>query len=267
MNLQQEFFEELRAAREARGMTLEQVSRATLIDVKYLHAIEQGSVTMLPATYVRAFIREYAATIGLDPAAVMRKFNQVAPQAAQPREFDGKEAPRVAPATADPPHPPWWSRPPVRVTAIAGGVLFFIVVMVYVNSSSRAPGVKEIPFSTTVRENEQRLALRDSTKVPVATPPAAPGDSLVLSVASIDSVWMQLSIDGTPANDYLFPPNTRRHWKAMEKFTITLGNGGGMLFRLNAVDIGTLGKPGSVVRNYELSRRSLTQQQARGTTP
>jgi hypothetical protein len=40
-----------------------------------------------------------------------------------------------------------------------------------------------------------------------------------------------------------------------------------MLFRLNAVDIGTLGKPGSVVRNYELSRRSLTQQQARGTTP
>ncbi len=266
MNLEQEFFAELRAARETRGMTLDQIARTTLIDVKYLQAIEQGNVTVLPATYVRAFIREYAATIGLDPAAVMREFDRAAPQAAQPREFDGTEGPRIDPAT-DQHRPPLWSRPVVRVTAVAGGVLCFIVVMLYINSSSRAPGVKEIPFSTTVRENEQRLALRDSTKVTVGAPPAAPGDSLMLSVASIDSVWMQLSIDGTPANDYLFPPKVHRHWKAMEKFTITLGNGGGMLFRLNSVDIGTLGKPGSVVRNYELSRRSLTQQQARGTTP
>jgi hypothetical protein len=78
---------------------------------------------------------------------------------------------------------------------------------------------------------------------------------------------MELSIDGTPPNDYLFPPNIRRHWKAKEKFTITLGNGGGINFRLNTTEIGTLGKRGGVVRNYELNRRSLTSPTAGRATP
>jgi hypothetical protein len=95
----------------------------------------------------------------------------------------------------------------------------------------------------------------------------ASGDSLLLSAASVDSVWMQLSIDGTPANDYLFPPNVRRRWKAKEKFTISLGNAGGMIFRLNSTDIGTLGKRGSILRNYELNRRSLTSPTAGRATP
>jgi hypothetical protein len=127
--------------------------------------------------------------------------------------------------------------------------------------------VPEIPFSTAVSENERRVFPGDTAKAVPATTPSAPGDSLLLSVASIDSVWMQLSIDGTPPNDYLFAPGVRRQWKAKEKFTITLGNAGGIIFRLNGTDIGTLGKRGSVLRSYELNRRSLTSPAAGRTTP
>jgi hypothetical protein len=48
-------------------------------------------------------------------------------------------------------------------------------------------------------------------------------------------------------------------WKARDKFAVTLGNAGAMEFTLNKKKVGTLGKRGSVVRNVELNRKTLTQ--------
>ena len=51
------FFAELRKAREGKKMSLADISDATLINAKYLEAIEQGNTSILPQAYVRAFIR------------------------------------------------------------------------------------------------------------------------------------------------------------------------------------------------------------------
>jgi hypothetical protein len=74
----------------------------------------------------------------------------------------------------------------------------------------------------------------------------------------MDSVWVQIAIDALPPVDYLFPPQSHRQWRARERFTITLGNAGGVQFHLNARDLGTLGKRGAVLRNVELTREALT---------
>lgn len=58
--------------------------------------------------------------------------------------------------------------------------------------------------------------------------------------------------------DYLFSPGNRRQWRARDRFTITLGNAGGVGFHLNARDLGTLGKRGAVLRDVELTRDALT---------
>ena len=65
---------ELRAAREARGMSLDDIAQSTLINVDFLKAIEAGDTDILPAAYVRAFLRAYASSVGLDPAYVMHRF-------------------------------------------------------------------------------------------------------------------------------------------------------------------------------------------------
>jgi hypothetical protein len=268
MTIHREFFDTLRASREAKGITLEHISRETLIDIKYLSAIEQGNIEILPATYVRAFIREYASTIGLDPAAVMIDYGRLTQPEAHALHTDatGTVLAPPSPPPASGPQPPWWTTRVARISAGGFGIVCTIVLIIYLAASSRSPGVREIPFATTVRENELRLLPRDSTKTTPGAPAVAPGDSLVLYATSIDSVWMELAIDGTPPNDYLFAPGIRRHWKAKDRFTVTLGNGGGILFRLNATDIGTLGKRGSVVRNFELNRRS-SPATLKGSTP
>jgi transcriptional regulator with XRE-family HTH domain len=265
MTMHKEFFEELRATRQQKGITLDDISRTTLIDKKYLEAIEGGNEGVLPAAYVRAFIREYAAAIGLNPDEVMKKFGQPKPAETAPETQQSAGPPTAAvPAAIPPAEPksarqPWWENRTLLLSVISVAVVCIIAVILDVSKRRQAPDVPEIPFSTAVREAEQRTMPGDTTKPRAQLERGAATDSLVLSVASIDSVWMELSIDGTPAIDYLFPPNARRQWKAKEKFTVTLGNAGGILFRLNGTELGTLGKRGSVLHNVELSRKTLTQ--------
>ncbi len=69
-------FDLLREAREQHHLSLSDVADATLINVDYLRAIEQGRLDVLPQPYVRAFMREYAAVVGLDPAALMERLDR-----------------------------------------------------------------------------------------------------------------------------------------------------------------------------------------------
>jgi transcriptional regulator with XRE-family HTH domain len=68
------FFSELKLIREHKGVTLEEISDATLINLKMLQALERGEIQSLPQVYVRAFIREYAALIGLDKDETIMKY-------------------------------------------------------------------------------------------------------------------------------------------------------------------------------------------------
>ena len=58
----------LRAARESRELTIEQVEKTTRIRRVFLEALEEDRFDDLPApVYTRGFIRNYARLVGLDP--------------------------------------------------------------------------------------------------------------------------------------------------------------------------------------------------------
>ncbi|QKE72987.1 helix-turn-helix domain-containing protein [Arthrobacter citreus] len=57
----------LKEAREAKGLSIDDVQELTKIQKRYLEAIEEGNYEILPGQfYVRAFIKQYAETIGVD---------------------------------------------------------------------------------------------------------------------------------------------------------------------------------------------------------
>ncbi len=59
----------LRQAREARGLTLGQVSAHLKLTVRQIEAIESGDLSVLPGqTFARGFVRNYARFLDLDPA-------------------------------------------------------------------------------------------------------------------------------------------------------------------------------------------------------
>ena len=70
-----DFGGKLRQAREGRGISLRQIATTTKISVGALEALERNDVSKLPGgIFSRAFVRSYAAEVGLDPEQTVREF-------------------------------------------------------------------------------------------------------------------------------------------------------------------------------------------------
>ena len=85
-----EFASELRAHREASGMSLEELFDRTRINPEYLRAIETGNYDILPDIYVRLFIKKYAQEVGLDVDETLNKYDKIRP-------FSGIQSVRCTP--------------------------------------------------------------------------------------------------------------------------------------------------------------------------
>ncbi|MYL19258.1 helix-turn-helix domain-containing protein [Halobacillus litoralis] len=80
MVLHMEIGARLKEAREAKGLSLEDLQETTKIQKRYLQAIEKNDFQVLPGKfYTRAFIREYASAVGLDPEQVMEEHKNELP--------------------------------------------------------------------------------------------------------------------------------------------------------------------------------------------
>lgn len=76
--------DELKKQREESGLTLKQLASKTRIDLKFLEAIEDGNFAFLPELYVKAFVKEYAKTVGLDDSVIIKKYEA----AKEGKEYD-----------------------------------------------------------------------------------------------------------------------------------------------------------------------------------
>ena len=70
-----DFGTKLRQARERRGVTLRDIAEHTKFSVAALESLERNDASRLPGgIFARAFVRSYAAEVGLDPEATVTEF-------------------------------------------------------------------------------------------------------------------------------------------------------------------------------------------------
>lgn len=70
----------LRENREAKGLSLDELQSITKIQKRYLLGIEEGNYSMMPGKfYVRAFIKQYAEAVGLDPDQLLEQYKSEIP--------------------------------------------------------------------------------------------------------------------------------------------------------------------------------------------
>jgi transcriptional regulator with XRE-family HTH domain len=107
-----EIHEQLRQARERRGITIESLQDRTGIRVQVLTTLERGDYASLPTgLYGRHAVRAYARTVGLDADAVLTSIARLLPEPEDPldglarvRGFDRKA--RAVEPQAESMH--WW---------------------------------------------------------------------------------------------------------------------------------------------------------------
>ena len=172
--------DQLRAAREARGLTLEQVAAETRIPQRHLVKIEAGDFAALPArTYAIGFARNYAKMVGLDD-------NDVADFVRA--ELDAQETgPRHRPASFEPGDP---ARVPSRALGWLS-VLAVVLVLAGLFFAARtffAPAA-ELPSLLEEQRAEQAAAQQQGARA--ARPQQAAAASGPVVFTALDEAWVR----------------------------------------------------------------------------
>lgn len=122
--------EALRALRQERGLTLDELAEKTRVRRSYLEALEEMRLDALPSRpFTIGYIRAYALALGLDPEAAVDRFKADEPVLDEPLR-----APIGVPDERDP-----------RMAAFIAGAIVIIVAIVLWNVAQRAMNASAPP--------------------------------------------------------------------------------------------------------------------------
>jgi transcriptional regulator with XRE-family HTH domain len=178
--------ERLREAREARGMSLDDVANVTRVPTRHLVHIERGEWDALPAnTYSVGFARAYANVVGLNGTEIGQELRAQLGAPLSPTA--------VAYEPADP------ARVPPRSLAIVAGIIAVLLVAGYAiwrsNSvPSEDPQAEAAAADTPIVAPPPAAA--PAPNQPLAGPSAAASGPVVLTAA--DAVWLRVYEAGGP---------------------------------------------------------------------
>jgi transcriptional regulator with XRE-family HTH domain len=198
----------LKAAREEREMTLDDVASITRVPTRHLLHIERGEWDALPAqTYSVGFARAYANAVGLNGSEIGQELRTQLGAPPNPAA--------IAYEPADP------ARVPPRSLAIAAGVIALLLVVGYtIWRSSSVPA--EDPQAEAAAVDEPIIAPSPAASPagnqPLAGPSAAAVSGPVVLTAA-DAVWLRVYEAGgpvlfentlQPGQRYEVPPSAQR---------------------------------------------------------
>jgi transcriptional regulator with XRE-family HTH domain len=216
-----EFGDELRKAREFRDISLEDISRITKINVKFLQALEEENFNILPEPYIRAFLKAYATVVEMNVAKVMS-------------EYEAWKKARMQETSPIPPEPSAektvlefepqirkWFQKNYRFLFYALSGLILMMVLVFVT-------VKR-PF-------------KGAPKATISTTPAETG--IKFTVNALKPIYLMVSIDGGDSLDYYLTAETSRDFLAQNHIWLLTSNAGATEFKLDGKKLNKIADEG-----------------------
>lgn len=283
--------EDFQKAREGKGLTLDDAASKTRILPYYLKAVEENNYARLPdEVFAKGFVRSYARILGMDEAAVIKKFEESGGL------FYAKRAERE---TLKQRLQEEERRKRINRNIVIGLVgVALVVLLVLIGQEredptlmagrepsatrSQPPAASGHPSARTVpvppRESPKPAPVRQTPAPPPAASAPAPIVSapaevernfsaalplegvvpdpkkITLDIEALERTWVLVQSDRASVQDVMLNPGERVRWKAQDRFTLTLGNAGGARVYFNGVLQGPFGASGTVARNLEFAR-------------
>ena len=231
----------LREAREAQGLSIEDIAAQTRIPTRHLASIEEGDWTKLPAaTYTVGFAKNYAGALGLDRNEIGEQLRNemgvAGPAYAHPEIYE----------TADPAR----TMPKGLVLGALGVLLLVVLALTWLNNRSLEP-------DEVVAEAENVVAPVENVATPAPQPAQAAGP--VVLTAS-EAVWIQIK-DGAmtlkqgelaPGESYEVPTNATAP-------LLTTGKPEALRITVGSQQAPAIGEPGRTVSGVSLKAADLVR--------
>ena len=270
-----ELGEMLRKAREAKGLSLEQVEEATKIIRSYLQALEDEEFDRLPApVYVKGFLKNYASYLGLDPQEVLSLYSaSTAPTPATPSMTILDEP--LVPSFQLP-----WRSLALALLVVALAVTGWWGYRQYSGQGlfswgwpfARAtPTPTFSPTQTPPPPTATATPLPTPTHTPTATSTPVPTPTPAGLELSIEIVgqrsWLLVQADDQRVFMGILEPGAKYTWTARERIILRSGWAGAVQVTLNGEPLGLLGGPGEVVEREWTAPGVPTRTPAPTATP
>jgi cytoskeleton protein RodZ len=265
----------LRALREAKGSSLEDMARSTRVGIRHLEALEEERLADLPSpVFVRGFIRAYCGFLREAPDEVLAHYEALAGERAAAQAANAPPRPRTT----------WASSSVVVGLAL---LLILGIALILINltvkrtggTSVAAPN-SEVSASMPAPAPAPQAAAPapapvEAPRPPTASPPPAAGPPASappvtpaptpapaaarsapgphrLTIKAVDATWIRVQPDEGRATEELLPAGASREWSAERRFLVTIGNAGGVEVALNGRILSPLGPKGTVIQRLEL---------------
>jgi cytoskeletal protein RodZ len=174
--------ERLRAAREEKGLSLDDLAAQTRIPLRHLQSIETADWDALPApTYTTGFAKSYASAVGLDRTEIGDQLRA---------EMGGERFTANAIETFEPADPRR-TMPKSLVIGTVAGLIVLIALMSWLNQRSLEQP-EEAPSAAPP------AAEATAPAQPAQAPTAAPATGQPVVLTANAPVWLQVSEKGGP---------------------------------------------------------------------
>ncbi|WHX68638.1 helix-turn-helix domain-containing protein [Peribacillus frigoritolerans] len=218
----------LKEAREAKGLSLEDLQELTKIQKRYLIGIEEGNYSMMPGKfYVRAFIKQYCEAVGLDSEEIFEQYKSEIPSVYSeelPEQLSRVQSRKTIPA-GDSKVVELLPKILAAVLVIGAAVLIWVLVLNYMSNpdnedkkdakQSDAVGYNkseefnkeeenadqkqnEEKSDSSEKKNEDDTAVKDEEKEQNLTVTSSSGKNSTYELKNTDTFKLKVTSKGSP---------------------------------------------------------------------
>jgi cytoskeletal protein RodZ len=247
-----EIAELLKKKRQEKGLSIDEVHKATKIQPSVIRYLEEGiAAERVGPVYEKSFLKIYSKFLGLDISHLLKEEEKIPKRFLEPPEtkkeinFDvfkslvlekvGSKLPKIRYL-------------PKKALLFTGAILLVIFIILVIVSAARKK-----PATTAAKPKETQV----STVKPPSTKKALP-DKLTLLISAKEDSWLQVQCDNKTVFERVLTKGSVEKWEAKEKFELRVGNAAGIVIELNGQKIGSLGRRGQVIRNIVMTKEGVT---------
>jgi cytoskeleton protein RodZ len=262
--------EELKAAREAQGLSLTEIAEKTRISHTFLKALEEDDYSVIPGeVFVVGFLRTYSKELGLSVKDVMARYRELFPQKEVQTPESGEIQHHPKPSLISisrrrhPADKPGKKKNPIYLIIIGGivlgaaitGIMLLLtpkVKQLELQPPYRPAAVKKIPAPpvqkpSTTAQNTTAAFEPHTAAAPQAQKPVQMSGPLLLKLFATSDSYYSYSADKSRRVTGTLRKGRSLEIKADNEIALTLGNAGGVTADFNGRKMGPFGEPAEVV--------------------
>jgi transcriptional regulator with XRE-family HTH domain len=239
--------QDLKRERELRGISLKEIADTTRISLRFLQALEENHLDRIPGEFfIRAILRSYAKSIGLDENQVLNKYQEIVIFQEQLQYKEAKKRPRT-------PHPTRLITRRRMLTislSVIGGLLALILFYIYAIAPNRNPAPSA---KTALQPTSQPAAVQPA---PPPEPAVAEIKGLQLEISFLQETWIHAYADGQSIWEGIKGKGGMLTLKAENEVLLNVGNAGGPAITINGKKAKPLGPPGAVRTDIRITLKN-----------